>query len=190
MSSWRCSTRWRWRAMCRRRWRWRSVMSVLRPVRAVGLPQPVGGGCPVRSGGRSWLASPRILDREGTAARSGQLQVGAIDVRAVWRHSGFAAGREIGRRRRIGAVVEGLSSSRLGQRSHRTRDPLGARHELSPGRRRGARVLHLNRALVASPSSQPRIAVNSTSHTSEMCECPKTQLTFTCAVLETASAIR
>src|ERR1700744_1827234 len=45
-------------------------------------------------------------------------------------------------------------------------------HELWPPRRRGARVRHWNRALVASPSSHPRIAVNSTSHTSETCEPP------------------
>ncbi len=54
----------------------------------------------------------------------------------------------------------------------------------------GTRVRQWNRALVASPSSQPRIAANSTSQTSDTCELPNTQLTFTCAVFEAASAIR
>jgi hypothetical protein len=87
-------------------------------------------------------------------------------------------------------IVMGLQHP-LALTGHVTKDvQVAVGHELWPPWRRGARVRHWNLALVASPSSQPRIAVNSTNHTSATCEAPKTQLTLTCAVFETASAIR
>ncbi len=69
------------------------------------------------------------------------------------------------------------------------RDPRGAGHDRAPLGCRGARVRQLNLALAISPSSQPTIAVTSTSQTSETWELPINQLTLTGAVFDAASTI-